>query len=339
LVSFLTLTSLEHLTNVNSYSTVSHKGGGKSASEMTIQAKKAGAKSSTMLYREAFWGTPHQIAGIIPFQYIFLSRFGQTLVSLYKGVWPTNESQLLKSSHKILAPVMKPVFGIVEAIFSAQLGHSGDFKPDMDVVKSFYSVPYLVDSEFKKSVKSGVITTKKGEIGSLLPSKISLTNNRGEIPCDVIVCATGFEKNYDMFDSETKTKLDIEKDGLYLYRHTVSPDVENLFFCGSELACIFNVTSYAIQAEWISRVISGELPLPSKQDMKNEIDMFKQWKRSWMPETNARASLALLHHTHFHDTLLKDMKLNPKRKSNILAELLMPYYPKDYDGIVKTVVA
>lgn len=53
-----------------------------------------------------------------------------------------------------------------------------------------------------------------------------------------------------------------------------------------------------------------------------------------MPDTPSRASLILLHQTHYHDSLLKDMSIPHRRKgSNYIAELFLPYEGGDYDGI------
>jgi hypothetical protein len=43
--------------------------------------------------------------------------------------------------------------------------------------------------------------------------------------------------------------------------------------------------------------------------------------------------LVLLHQTHYHDQLLRDMGENPHRKGG-LAEFFMPYKPADYNGIM-----
>jgi hypothetical protein len=51
-----------------------------------------------------------------------------------------------------------------------------------------------------------------------------------------------------------------------------------------------------------------------------------------MPETKSRANLVLLHQIHYHDSLLADMGISSSK--NCLAELLMPYTPWDYDGII-----
>ena len=53
-----------------------------------------------------------------------------------------------------------------------------------------------------------------------------------------------------------------------------------------------------------------------------------------MPDTPSRASLILLHQTHYHDSLLKDMSIPHRRKGyNYIAELFLPYEGGDYDGI------
>ena len=111
-------------------------GGGKSALDIANDATGK-AKSVSLVYRNAHWGTPRDIAWLIPFKYVFLSRFGQALVSWYKGAWPSAGGSV-KAAHGVLAPVMGPVFRIVEWLFALQLGHRGDYRPSDDVVKDFY---------------------------------------------------------------------------------------------------------------------------------------------------------------------------------------------------------
>ena len=52
-----------------------------------------------------------------------------------------------------------------------------------------------------------------------------------------------------------------------------------------------------------------------------------------MPETSKRGMLVLLHQTHYHDQLLRDMGEKPHRKGGI-AEFVMPYESADYNGIM-----
>ncbi len=129
--------------------------------------------------------------------------------------------------------------------------------------------------------------------------------------------------------------LDVQADGLYLYRHMLPPKVADLAFVGSEVATISNIATHAIQAEWLAAALKGRVTLPSQAEMAAEVEGVKAWKRSWMPETASRANLVLLHQIHYHDRLLQDMALHHRRKgSNVLAELLAPYHPRDYSPVV-----
>lgn len=130
--------------------------------------------------------------------------------------------------------------------------------------------------------------------------------------------------------------LDVQKDGLYLYRHAVPVNVPDLAFVGSEVATISNIATHGIQAEWLARLLKGGHQLPAASQMQQAVDTHKAWARGWMPETEARASLVLLHQIHFHDALFKDMGVAHRRKgANVLAELFMPYQPQDYNGFIK----
>jgi hypothetical protein len=92
------------------------------------------------------------------------------------------------------------------------------------------------------------------------------------LDCDVVVCATGFDKSYDgLFSSKIENKAD-SSDGSYIYRNVVpwggDTQQTNLFFCGSECGTLYNITASALQAEWISRIVSGEMQLPTSETMQ-----------------------------------------------------------------------
>ena len=46
-----------------------------------------------------------------------------------------------------------------------------------------------------------------------------------QLDADLVVYGTGFAKNYDIFDKVIQSKLNIQKDGLYLYRNLVVESV------------------------------------------------------------------------------------------------------------------
>lgn len=251
-------------------------GGAKSAIDVVVDSSSV-SKRSTLVYRGAHWSAPREIAGFIPFQWIFLSRFGQGLVSWYKGAWPGAPSSV-HTANKVLSPVMGGVFGIVEALIGYQLGFKGSYRPQNDIVTDFYGYGHVLDSSFKNARESNAVDTVKGSIVKLTKNTAILSCGK-EIPCDLVVCATGYEKSYDYFDSEVLKALNVEKDGLYLYRHCLPPNVPNLAFVGSEVATISNIATYGIMAEWLSRVMTKTMTMPSNEDMKKEVEEMKEWKR------------------------------------------------------------
>ena len=306
-------------------------GSAKSAIDCALVAaeSKARAASTTLLFRNAHWGTPRKIAGLIPFQYVFLSRFGQALVSWYKGAWPTAPASV-KAAHSALALVMGPVFGIVQALFAFQLGLHGALRPAMDVVKDFYGFAHVLDPSFKAAVAAKRVALAAGAVDRLEAGAVVARLADGSekrLPCDVLVCGTGYKKNYDYLPPADRAALDVQGDGVYLYRHTIAPGVADLAFVGSEVATISNNVTHGLQAEWLARVITGApgaAPLPPPAAMRSSVAAHREWARSWMPETPSRASLVLLHQIHFHDTLLQDLGV-PHRRWGGLAELFWPY--------------
>lgn len=310
-------------------------GGGKSAIDCAIEASRAGAASVTLVQRRAHWPTPRKIAGIIPFQYIFLSRLGTALVSAHQGFYPSGHGTQVDGFRDSLGRIMmKPVFRAVEELFALQFGLRGDLRPKQDVVADFYDVALVLNSDFQnlKKTQNGV-KVQLGEIREVDDDGHRLLLKDGSsIEADLIVSATGYDQSFDMFDDATLRDLDIQKDGLYLHRYILPEKVPNLAFIGY-VAAISNISSYGLQAEWLARNLTGDLVAGATPN-SDEIEARKAWARSWMPETSKRGMLVLLHQTHYHDQLLRDMGEIPYRKSNVLAEYLMPYEPLDYNGVM-----
>ena len=97
------------------------------------------------------------------------------------------------------------------------------------------------------------------------------------------------------------------------------------------------ILTHAIQAQWLKRVLRGDIVLPSSGMMNKVIEREEAWKRSWMPPTSARSSIWQLHMMKYHDILCEDMKVNKFRKGlNFIGELFFPYRAKDYRELCET---
>jgi dimethylaniline monooxygenase (N-oxide forming) len=317
-------------------------GGGKSAVDCAIEASRAGASSVTLLQRTANWPTPRMIAGVIPFQYIFLSRLGTALVSAHRGTFPGGSGKAVNVfRNSIVGPaLMRPVFALVEELFAFQFNLRGDLRPKQDVVSNFYGVALVLNSDLSKARKAGKITVQTGEVVKHGSDGTLQLKDGSLLTADMVISATGFNQDYSVFDPATLEKLDLQSDGMYLYRYIIPEKVQNLAFVG-HVGAISNISTYGLQAEWLARNWTGDLVSGGTASgetvptfVTEEIEARKKWARSWMPNSANRGMLVLLHQTHYHDQLLRDMGLNPHRKGNVVSEYIMPYEPADYDGIM-----
>eukprot|EP00798_Chlamydomonas_sp_ICE-L_P019505 gene19505-26171_t len=318
--------------------------------------------------RTPHWPTPRFIAGVIPFQYIFLSRFGQALVSAHQGIFPGAENAALKATRAMKA-LVSPIVKLVESIFASQLNLTNERRPRADVVADFYYTGFVLDNRLREMRKSGSINLRAMEIEKLTPDGVVLADgSKKEVDVvifatgfrkdysifpeeiakftpdgmvladgskeevDVVIFATGFRKDYYIFPEEILKRLDLSDDGLYLYRHMIPTHVPGVAFVGCEISSVSNICTQALQSEWLARH-----PTEGSKQEKIEllkIELLKVWKRSWIPYAASRAFMTMLHSTHYHDQLLKDMGEEHKRKMpNVLAEFLLPYLPSDYAGV------
>lgn len=308
-------------------------GGGKSAVDCAVEASRAGATSVTLVQRKTHWPTPRKIAGLIPFQYVFLSRFGTALVSAQHGAYPGGSGVLVNAFRNSVGPyIVKPVFRAVEHLFAFQLGLAGRIKPSQDIVADFYDTALVLNTDFQKLRKSGSVLVELGQVVEVEDDGVTLQlSNGSSAEADLIVSATGYSHSLPFFDESTLQDLDIQVDGIYLHRYILPEKVPNLAFVGY-VAAISNMSTYGLQAEWLARNLTGDLLVGSTPSQK-ETNERKEWARSWMPETPKRGMLVLLHQTHYHDQLLRDMGEKTHRKGGI-AEFMMPYEPADYNGIM-----
>jgi len=189
----------------------------------------------------------------------------------------------------------------------------------------------VLDNKIQRLRATGMLEVRNGEIAGYKGKTLELKSG-DVLEADLVVFGTGFRQDYSIFPHDLREKLEIEQDGLYLYRYILPSKIDNLAFVG-KVAAVSNISSYGLQAEWLARKIVTQT-LPSQEERAAEIAVRKQWARSWMPETAGRGSLVLLHQTHYHDQLLRDIGERPLRKGNLLSEYLMPYVSQDYNGIL-----
>jgi dimethylaniline monooxygenase (N-oxide forming) len=232
--------------------------------------------------------------------------------------------------HAVLVPLKWLFWRIVELMFCLQFHLKGDAVPEIPIEIDLFSGGQIITYEFRDMLKAGDIQGRKGSIDHFVEDGVVLLDGT-QISADVVIYGTGFCKNYDLFDESTQKKLAVQKDGLYLYRNIIPPDVSDLAFVGSEVSTFNNILTHVLQAVWLRRMLTGEMCLPKASAMHQVVEKEQAWKRSWMPASSARASIWQLHMMTYHDSLCSDMQVPCRRKGlNILAEIFVPYSAADY---------
>jgi dimethylaniline monooxygenase (N-oxide forming) len=303
-------------------------GGGKLAVDNSVSAASAGASSTTLLFREAHWPVPRKLLNLIPFRWGTYSRFGHFMLHRHHDMDPTS-----KLVHTVASPIKWAWWRIVETMFRIQFSLSKAMVPHTPIEVDLFNGGQILTYEFRDRLQAGGIDAKKGEIASFTETAVVLKNGT-EIQTDLVVFGIGFTKSYNYFGPNEIAQLEMEKDGLWLYRNIVPPKLPGVAFIGAEVSTFNNILTQALQSKWLAGLLSGKIGLPSVEEMEIAIEKEHAWKRSWMPEKAARACAYQLHMPVYHDRLCKEMGENHLRKGwNFLAELFSPYKATDYSMI------
>jgi dimethylaniline monooxygenase (N-oxide forming) len=311
-------------------------GYGKSATDVAIESASV-ATDTHLILRHAHWPVPRNLLGILPFKWGMLSRLTSTLIPMY--LHPTS---LERRVHVLGRPLVWFWWRLVELLlrFQCRLGSKFSTReslmPDEPVeVGSFGEPTMLPRPEFYRLIRRGAIQARRIGVRGFTPSEIVLDSG-DKIPADLVVLATGWRTDYTFLPPPVRVRLQIEADGLYLYRHILHPELPRLAFIGNA-STISNVLTYSLQARWLGDLLAGKFGLPNPTAMHREINALRDWKRRWMPPSQQRGARLILHMLHYHDELVRDIGATPLRKLGFFAplkELVAPYEPRDYRSVV-----
>ena len=98
---------------------------------------------------------------------------------------------------------------------------------------------------------------------------------------------------------------------------------------------LLHIPAVEVAALWMSALWRGDLELPSREEMEAEIDAVRGWKRKHIHFEPSRSCGVNTRFQQYLDGMLRDLGLDPYRKSpNWAAELFARYGPRDYRGLV-----
>lgn len=303
-------------------------GFGKSALDVAGDAAKF-AQQVTLIYRKAHWPIPMDVLEFLDVRRIYLTRLACALLPIYQ-----RPQQWVKALHSYFPWLAKGFWRFTEAVIKFQYPLKAcNVLPEEAIEIDIFNLDFLPRKEVYAQMRQGKIKNRQGQIQEFTETGIRLENGEA-IDCDTVIFGTGYQTEYGFLPEAFKQSQDT--DGVYLYRHIIHPDLPNMAFIGRAATFSNSLTSH-LASVWLVHLLKGKFILPSREQMLDEIQAIKDWKRSFMPAISSRATVIKLHMTHFHDELLRDFGANPYRKKNIFAEWLTDYRPADYRQVLEDI--
>lgn len=303
-------------------------GFGKSALDVAGEVAKF-AKRTVLIFRKAHWPIPMDVLDFLDVRRIYLTRLVCGFLPLYQ-----RPESWEKRLHAWLPWLVSGFWKLTEAIINFQYAlKSGGVLPQERFEIDIFNLDFLPRKEVYRLMRKGTIENEHTQIKAFHADGVLLENGK-KIDCDLVIFGTGYRSNTAFLPESFKQSQ--ESDGNYLYRHIVHPDIRNMAFIGRAATFSNSLTSH-LASVWLVHWLKGRFSLPDRAKMLEEIEAMKQWKRSFMPSIASRATVVKLHMIHYHDELLNDASINPRRKKNRLAEWLQDYRPSDYRDVVAEV--
>lgn len=192
----------------------------------------------------------------------------------------------------------------------------------------------MAPRSYYPAVAAGKIAPVRGTVERLVPEGIRLGDGR-VVTAEIVVLAIGNDKpSFAYLPERYRKMMTAEEDGVQLYRHIIHPRIPRMGFIGFNHG-FFHLPASELSAVWLEALLSGDLQLPTAEEMEDRSARVAAWKRA---NTNFEPQRGFSTSNHFHqyfDVLLGDLRVNPRRKKNALAELFAPYNAADYAGVAE----
>jgi cation diffusion facilitator CzcD-associated flavoprotein CzcO len=292
-----------HSTEFNDISVIEGKrvvvvGFGKSACDIaTVTAKTA--KECTLVFRQAMWKLPKFFFGLINLKYLLLNRFAEAWIPYRQmGRWE-------KTLHTFGKPLVWAFWRLNETLLRFQFGlDQCGMLPEVPLNRVECNTSLAPDG-FYEYVKTGKIRGIKSTVAKFIPGGVELANGQ-QLQADIVVFGTGFHQELPFLeDKYSRLVLDDQGD-LYLYRHLIHPDIPQMGFVGYNNSFYTQLTS-EVGAWWLAEYIKGNLALPSKSEMYEDMVAEQTWLKNQFSVIAGKgacvASISLRH----SDQLMKDM--------------------------------
>ncbi|HYW13255.1 MAG TPA: NAD(P)-binding domain-containing protein [Longimicrobium sp.] len=320
-----------HSTQLNNAEIVRGKrvvviGGAKSACDAAMAALPAAAQT-TLVFRHATWKMPKKFFGVVPLRYVLTTRFSETL---FRGRELRGVEKVL---HTAGAPGVWLFWRGVEATLRAthRLGAAG-MVPEARIEDVVSCALSLATDGLYEAVRDGRLGARQAGVRALHPGRVELDTGES-VETDAVVFGTGFRQEAPFLEEDVRRTVQDDAGIFHLYRNLVHPDVPRLAFVGYNSSLYSQLTS-EIGARWAARLWMGELRLPARERMLEEVRARWAWLRAHRPLGTASGTCVVPFNFHYIDDLLRDLGARTARRPlNRVAEWMMPVDPGNYAGL------
>ncbi len=314
-------------------------GFGKSALDMaTFAAPRAAAVHH--VFRTPRWTLPLRIFGIHYTRLLF-NRFGTVMMTSWAH--PTAAERFLHRRHGFV----RGFWGRLQALIARLArregrgnGAAGDARiaavlPEHAFLPDLRSAAALAPTGYYRNVGAGAIEPHRAEVIGLSRNSVRLSTGES-LPADIVVLSVGSRSpTFSFLDNTLRSLLEADNDGPQLYRHVVHPQIPQLGFAGFNHG-FMHVPAAEIGALWLAALWRGELELPPLEQMEQNVDHIRAWKRANIHFEPSRACAVNTRFQQYIDIMLADLGISPFRKlPNVFAEVFAAYRPADYAGVVE----
>jgi len=306
-----------------SYDEVRHPviaGGGKTALDCASWAAKLDLQP-TLVLRHPHWMTPRYLFGLIPADFLVVSRLSGSLLRYHtlRG-WE-------RWLHTTGKPIVDAWWKTLSLVFPKLIGMPARLTPPT-LPAELERVG--VGGEFFTHLNAGQVDAEVGEIVSFNPDSVTL-NTGQEIATDLVIFATGWRQNTNFIDPALRREIVGENGHFRLYRQILPPSVPRMGFVGYASSFAAQMTA-EIGAHWLSQCFLKGFTLPTADEMNDEIGKVHDWAAEEMP-SRREGYFVGAYMTNYINDLIEDMGLPVNRTSNVISEYLGPCFASRYAGL------
>ncbi|KAJ3083591.1 hypothetical protein HDU99_008299 [Rhizoclosmatium hyalinum] len=316
----------------------------------SVKNRKAGDHGETHLVaRTPRWLIPQYILGIHA-DYLLYNRMSTAMMSAW---FHLGFEKLIHGEDKPKSDECDPVgntsfvarafWGFIQFAVRVSCGlwNGNPLLPKHHILDDFRVQIAMEPAGFYSLARKNKIKTHIGvSIAKLQDRQVFLTDGTVIENVDTVILATGFDFKQKVLLPKNKEYL-LEKDGIYLYRHLVHPDLKDMAFMGKNHS-LLSIPIAELTAHWITANLREELQLPSREAQLESIQALRKWKRAHLIESPVGRAIDV--NTRFQqylDELCVDLGITPFRKIKrvggwwnpfgLLFEAFGACGPKDYE--------